>query len=60
MSGRTLKVLGNLLVPQGDVRLTVVDDRSELLVTRQVLHKNIHTFDTLDQIDDPLLGGLLI
>lgn len=60
MPSLTLKVFRNLLVPEGDVGFTVVDDRPKLGITAQVGHEGVHSFETLDEVDDAVLGRLLV
>lgn len=52
--------LGNLLVPERDVSGTVVDDRAQLAVALEIAHEVLETVDTVDEVDDALLLGLLV
>lgn len=56
----TMEVLRDELVPQGYVRLTIVNDGAELCLSLQLSHEGVHTLDTLDEIDDALLVVLLV
>ena len=60
MRRRTLEVLRNLLIPQSDITLVVVDNGAELCVAAQVVHELVHTLDAVNEVDDNLLGALLI
>jgi len=55
-----LEVLGNFLVPKGDVTFTVVNDWSEFSVSAEVGHEGVHAVDTRDEIEDEMLGGLFV
>lgn len=50
----------NLLVPERDVSFTIVDDGTQDLVGLQVSHERVHTLDAVVQVDDALLGVLLV
>lgn len=56
----TLEVFGDFFVPERDVGFTVVDDRPKLGIPAQVCHERIHSFKTLYEVNDAVLGGLLI
>jgi len=56
----TLEVFSNFFIPEGDVAFTIVDDWPKLGIPTQVGHEGVHSFKTLDEVDDAILGGLLI
>lgn len=56
----TLEVFGDFFVPEGDVGFTVIDDWPQFGITTQVCHEAVHSFKTLDEIYDAVLGRLLI
>lgn len=60
MPSLTLEEFGNLFIPEGDVAFTVVDDWPKLGITAQVGHEGVHSFKTLDEVDDAVLGRLLV
>jgi hypothetical protein len=55
-----LEIFCNLLVPEGDVGLVVVDDGSELVILAEVDHEICHALCAGDEVDDFLLAGLLV
>lgn len=48
------EVARNLLVPEGNVRLSVVDDRAENSVAHEILVEILHARDARREIDDTL------
>jgi hypothetical protein len=48
----TLEVLRNGFVPQGDLRLIIVNDRSENRIATEVSHEFTHAADTAGEIND--------
>ncbi len=52
--------LGNLLVPEGDVSLAIVNDGTKLGVLLQILHEGVHAFDALCEVEDLFFLVLLI
>jgi hypothetical protein len=60
MSLLTLEVFGDFFVPERDVGFAVVDDWPKLCIPAQVGHERVHSFKTLYEVNDAVLGGLLI
>lgn len=56
----TLEVFGNFFIPEGNVAFTIIDDWPKLGIPAQVGHERVHSFKTLDEVDDAILGRLLI
>lgn len=59
-SSLTLEVLGDFLVPEGNVGFVVVDDWSKLGIPAEVGHKGVHSFKRMNEVDDAVLGRLLV
>lgn len=60
MFSLTLEVLGDFFVPEGDVGFIVINNWPQLCISAQICHKCVHSFETLDEIDNTVFGGLLI
>jgi len=48
----TLEVLCDLLVPEGDIRFVIVDDRAKFGIGTEVRHEVAHAVDTLGEVDN--------
>jgi hypothetical protein len=55
-----LEVFSNLLIPESDVGLVVVDDGSELFIAAEIVHERFHALYALDEIDDLLFIRLFV
>lgn len=53
-----LEVLGDFLVPQGNVSSTVIDDGSQFRVFGQVVHEIFHSVNAGDQVGDAVFVRL--
>ena len=55
-----MEVFCDFLVPKGNVTFTVINDGSEFSVSTEVCHESVHAVDACDEIEDEMLGGLLV
>lgn len=56
----TLEIFCNLLIPQSDITLAVIDDRTKLRVPTEIRHKSLHPLYALNEVGDLLFVVLFI
>lgn len=55
-----MEVLGDFFIPESDISLAIVDDRTKLGITGQIGHETVHAIDALDQVLDLVLIVLVV